>query len=66
MATVVSTAVGERTGPLDRLRALHAEGRLADAYDEVPGLLSELAAAGDPAGPPAPDLARAGQLLSRL
>jgi FkbH-like protein len=66
MATVVSTAVGERTGPLDRLRALHAEGRLADAYAEVPGLLSELAAAGDPAGPPAPDLARAGQLLSRL
>ncbi|GAA3910504.1 HAD-IIIC family phosphatase [Streptomyces lacrimifluminis] len=66
MATVVSTAVGERTGPLDRLRALHAEGRLADAYDEVPGLLAELAAAGDPAGPPAPDLARAGQLLSRL
>lgn len=66
MGTVASTAVGERTGPLDRLRALHAEGRLADAYDEVPGLLAELAATGNPAGPPAPDLVRAGQLLSRL
>ncbi|MBA2806260.1 HAD-IIIC family phosphatase [Streptomyces sp. KM273126] len=66
MGTVASTAVGERTGPLDRLRALHAEGRLADAYDEVPGLLAELAAAGNPAGPPAPDLVRAGQLLARL
>lgn len=66
MATVVSTAVRERTGPLDRLRGLHAEGRLAGAYDEVPGLLSELAAAGDPTGPPAPDLARAGRLLARL
>ncbi|MFC4506763.1 MULTISPECIES: HAD-IIIC family phosphatase [Streptomyces] len=66
MATVVSTAVGERTGPLDRLRALHAEGRLAGAYDEVPGLLSEIAGTGDPAGPPAADLSRAGQLLARL
>ncbi|MFJ9590920.1 HAD-IIIC family phosphatase [Streptomyces acidicola] len=66
MGTVASTAVGERTGPLDRLRALHAEGRLAGAYDEVPGLLAELAAAGNPAGPPAPDLVRAGQLLARL
>ncbi|ANW21348.1 HAD-IIIC family phosphatase [Streptomyces clavuligerus] len=66
MATVASTTVGERTGPLDRLRALHREGRLVAAYPEVPGLLAELAAAGDPAGPPAPDLVRAGQLLARL
>ncbi|MGI5195729.1 HAD-IIIC family phosphatase [Streptomyces sp. CA-288835] len=66
MATVASTAVGERTGPLDRLRALHTEGRLIGAYDEVPGLLTELAGSGDPAGPPAPDLVRAGQLLARL
>ncbi|MER6915976.1 HAD-IIIC family phosphatase [Streptomyces sp. NPDC000594] len=66
MATVASTTVGERTGPLDRLRALHREARLAQAYPEVPGLLAELAATGDPAGPPAPDLVRAGQLLARL
>lgn len=66
MATVASTAVGERTGPLDRLRALHSEGGLARAYPEIPGLLAELAATGEPAGPPAPDLVRAGQLLSRL
>ncbi|GLF95599.1 HAD-IIIC family phosphatase [Streptomyces yaizuensis] len=66
MATVASTTVGERTGPLDRLRALHREGRLVPAYPEVPGLLAELTAGGDPAGPPAPDLVRAGQLLARL
>lgn len=66
MATVASTAVGDLTGPLDRLRALHNEGRLAGAYPEVPGLLAELAAAGEPAGPPARDLVRAGQLLARL
>ncbi|MEU0991395.1 HAD-IIIC family phosphatase [Streptomyces sp. NPDC005953] len=66
MATVASTTVGERIGPLDRLRALHRDGRLAHAYPEVPGLLAELASAGDPAGPPAPDLVRAGQLLARL
>lgn len=66
MATVASTTVGERIGPLDRLRALHRDGRLAHAYPEVPGLLAELASAGDPAGPPAPDLVRAGQLLARV
>ncbi|MEO3978991.1 HAD-IIIC family phosphatase [Streptomyces sp. CAU 1734] len=66
MATVASTTVGELTGPLDRLRALHREGLLIHAYPEVPGLLAELASAGDPAGPPAPDLVRAGQLLARL
>ncbi|MFI1887742.1 HAD-IIIC family phosphatase [Streptomyces jumonjinensis] len=66
MATAARTPVGEGTGPLDRLRALHREGRLAPAYPEVPGLLAELASTGDPAGPPAPDLVRAGQLLARL
>ncbi|MEU5403423.1 HAD-IIIC family phosphatase [Streptomyces sp. NPDC005963] len=66
MATVASTTVGERIGPLDRLRALHRDGRLAHAYPEVPGLLAELASAGDPSGAPAPDLVRAGQLLARL
>ncbi|MCM2393827.1 HAD-IIIC family phosphatase [Streptomyces albipurpureus] len=66
MATVASTSVGERIGPLDRLRALHREGRLAHAYPEVPGLLAELASTGDPSGPPAQDLVRAGQLLARL
>ncbi|MFD5437762.1 HAD-IIIC family phosphatase [Kitasatospora sp. NPDC127067] len=65
MTAVVNTATGERTGPLDRLRALHGEGRLAEEYPQVPGLLAELAA-GAPAGTPGRDLARAGQLLARL
>ncbi|MER5768710.1 HAD-IIIC family phosphatase [Streptomyces sp. NPDC001985] len=67
MATVASdTTAGGRTGPLDRLRALHHEGRLAREFLQVPALLAELAAAGDPAGAPSPDLVRAGSLLARL
>jgi len=49
-------------GPLDRLRKLRAEGRLAAQYRTVASLLAELAH-GENA---LTDLARAGQLLSRL
>ncbi len=48
--------------PLDRLRSLHAEGRLVDEYDVVAGLLAEIAA--DEVA--AADLVRAGQILGRL
>lgn len=48
--------------PLQRLRALHAEGRLADEYENVRPLLAEIAV-----GDTWPtDMARAGQLLTRL
>ncbi len=63
MSAVVNTVTEERTGPLDRLRALYDEGRLAQEFRQVPGLLAELATA---AGAPGGDLVRAGQLLSRL
>ena len=69
MTTVVNTpqsaGAGERAAaatPLDRLRALQAEGRLVPEYPSVARLLTELSA-GEAA---AADLVRAGQLLSRL
>ncbi|MFD6167380.1 HAD-IIIC family phosphatase [Streptomyces coeruleorubidus] len=62
MTTAVTTTETERVGPLDRLRALHQEGRLAEEYPSVPGLLAELIGPdGDLAA-----LARAGRLLARL
>ncbi|MES9511537.1 HAD-IIIC family phosphatase [Streptomyces sp. NPDC000609] len=66
MTAVVNTVTGERTGPLDRLRVLYDEGRLAQEFRQVPGLLAELATAAEPAGAPGGDLVRAGQLLARL
>ncbi len=48
--------------PLDRLRSLHAAGRLAGEYDAVAGLLAEIAAEENGAA----DLVRAGQILGRL
>jgi FkbH-like protein len=50
--------------PLDRLRALSAEDRLAAEYPVVAGLLADLLAA--PGDRATADLARAGQVLSRL
>ncbi len=71
MTTVVKTPPGagtegpaEAVPPLERLRVLQREDRLAAEYPAVAGLLAELtAAAGEKA---AADLGRAGQLLSRL
>ncbi|MFD0279709.1 HAD-IIIC family phosphatase [Kitasatospora sp. NPDC127111] len=51
------------TPPLDRLRALRADGGLAAAYHEVPGLLAGLLDDADPARRTA-DLYRAGRLLA--
>ncbi|MEU5095339.1 HAD-IIIC family phosphatase [Streptomyces sp. NPDC020996] len=66
MSTAVTTPPGpEPTGPaspLDRLRALYGEKRLAAEYPAVPGLLAELARQDDwPA-----QLSRAGRLLARV
>lgn len=62
MTTAVTTTPAERVGPLDRLRALHREGRLAQEYPSVPALLAELSGPdGDLAA-----LARAGRVLARL
>ncbi|GAA2939153.1 HAD-IIIC family phosphatase [Streptomyces enissocaesilis] len=62
MTSAVTTTPVERAGPLDRLRAMHQEGRLAADYPAVPALLAELA--GTDTG--FADLARAGRLLARL
>lgn len=62
MTTVSSPAVPEvRPAPLETLRALRAEGRLAERYPEVAPLLAELASRGAGA-----DLRRAGTLLDKL
>ncbi|WP_367045436.1 HAD-IIIC family phosphatase [Streptomyces sp. Je 1-332] len=62
MTTAVTTTEAERVGPLDRLRALHRERRIAAEYPAVPALLAELAAS--PTG--LADLTRAGRLLARV
>ncbi|MEV8315759.1 HAD-IIIC family phosphatase [Streptomyces sp. NPDC059900] len=62
MTTAVTTPEAERLGPLDRLRALHQEGRIAAEYPAVPALLAELI--GHDADFAA--LARAGRLLARV
>ncbi|MER6633000.1 HAD-IIIC family phosphatase [Streptomyces sp. NPDC000987] len=66
MTTAVTTPPGPEptgpAGPLDRLRALYGEKRLAAEYPAVPGLLAELARQDDwPA-----QLSRAGRLLARV
>ena len=67
MSTAVGTSapahsVPENTGPLDRLRALHGEDRIAAEYPTVSELLAELVTSeADFAA-----LARAGRLLSRV
>ncbi|WP_338696848.1 HAD-IIIC family phosphatase [Streptomyces sp. Q6] len=61
MTQAVTTAEDVRLGPLDRLRALHQEGRIAEEYPAIAPLLADLAL-------PDPDfaaLARAGRILSR-
>ncbi|MFE1954685.1 HAD-IIIC family phosphatase [Streptomyces sp. NPDC059524] len=62
MTQAVTTDEVTRLGPLERLRALHQEGRIAERYPAVGPLLAELAV-------PDPDfaaLARAGRLLARV
>ncbi|WP_445529217.1 HAD-IIIC family phosphatase [Streptomyces cyslabdanicus] len=61
MTQAVTTDEATPLGPLDRLRALHQGGRIADAYSEIGPLLNELCV-------PKADfaaLARAGRLLAR-
>ncbi|WP_181768535.1 HAD-IIIC family phosphatase [Streptomyces albidus (ex Kaewkla and Franco 2022)] len=60
-ASVEPVAAG-RTGPLERLRELREEGRLASDYPSVPGLLAELAQSDGAFN----DLSRAGRLLARV
>ncbi|NBM20807.1 HAD family hydrolase [Streptomyces sp. GC420] len=65
MSTAVKTSDPGRTvpaGPLDRLRALYGEKRLADEYPAVSGLLAELAQSDDAFT----QLARAGRLLAKV
>ncbi|MFD5753192.1 HAD-IIIC family phosphatase [Streptomyces sp. NPDC127033] len=65
MSTAVTTSDPERTGPagpLDRLRALHGERRLAAEYPAVPALLAELAQLDDGFA----RLSRAGRLLAKV
>ncbi|MER6528556.1 HAD-IIIC family phosphatase [Streptomyces sp. NPDC001508] len=65
MSTAVTTSDPERTGPaspLDRLRALYGERRLAAEYPAVPGLLAELAQPDDGFA----RLSRAGRLLAKV
>lgn len=65
MSTAVTTSDPERTGPtspLDRLRALYGERRLAAEYPAVPALLAELAQQDDGFA----QLSRAGRLLARV
>ncbi|MFF0221210.1 HAD-IIIC family phosphatase [Streptomyces sp. NPDC004629] len=65
MSTAVTTSDPERTGPaspLDRLRALYGERRLAAEYPAVPGLLAELAQPDDGFA----QLSRAGRLLAKV
>ncbi|MFI8091579.1 HAD-IIIC family phosphatase [Streptomyces sp. NPDC086080] len=65
MSTAVKTSGPGHTapaGPLDRLRALHGEKRLADEYPSVSGLLAELAQSDDAFSL----LARAGRLLAKV
>ncbi|MFE7974829.1 HAD-IIIC family phosphatase [Streptomyces shenzhenensis] len=65
MSTAVTTSDPERTGPagpLDRLRALYGERRLAAEYPAVPGLLAELAQRDDGFA----QLSRAGRLLAKV
>lgn len=65
MSTAVTSSDPERTGPagpLDRLRALYGEKRLAAEYPAVPGLLAELARSDDGLT----QLSRAGRLLARI
>ncbi|MFC9431936.1 HAD-IIIC family phosphatase [Streptomyces sp. NPDC056987] len=65
MSTAVTTSDPERTGPvgpLDRLRALHGERRLAAEYPAVPALLAELAQLDDGLA----RLSRAGRLLAKV
>ncbi|GGT22143.1 HAD-superfamily phosphatase, subfamily IIIC:FkbH [Streptomyces chromofuscus] len=61
----MTTSDPERTGPagpLDRLRALHGEQRLAAEYPAVLGLLAELAQRDDGLA----QLSRAGRLLAKV
>lgn len=62
MTTAVTTSEAERIGPLDRLRALHRDGRIAAEYPEVPRLLAELIGHDTDFAA----LARAGRLLARV
>ncbi|MGW3957083.1 HAD-IIIC family phosphatase [Streptomyces sp. NPDC004752] len=65
MSTAVTTSDPERArpaGPLDRLRALYGERRLAAEYPAVPGLLAELAEPDDGFA----QLSRAGRLLAKV
>ncbi|MER6333982.1 HAD-IIIC family phosphatase [Streptomyces sp. NPDC001034] len=66
MSTAVTTPSGPEPtgpeGPLDRLRALYGEKRIAAAYPAVPALLAELARQDD--GPA--QLSRAGRLLAKV
>ncbi|MGW0560028.1 HAD-IIIC family phosphatase [Streptomyces sp. NPDC003016] len=63
MSTAVRTSAEEHTGPMDRLRALYDEGRLAADYPLVPALIAELAQAQDASYT---HLSRAGRLLARV
>ncbi|MEW2620554.1 HAD-IIIC family phosphatase [Streptomyces sp. NPDC048106] len=63
MSTAVTRPSGpEPAGPLDRLRALSGEKRLAAEYPAVPALLAELAQRDD--GPA--QMSRAGRLLAKV
>ncbi|MEV7870617.1 HAD-IIIC family phosphatase [Streptomyces sp. NPDC088124] len=65
MSTAVTTSDPGRTGPagpLDRLRALYGERRLAAEYPAVPALLAELAQPDDGLAL----LSRAGRLLAKV
>jgi FkbH-like protein len=61
VTTAATTSTEERQGPLDRLRGLQREGRIAAEYPSVPALLAEIAQ-GETAFA---DLARAGRLLAK-
>lgn len=62
MSTAATTSDRELTSPLDRLRALYGEKRLAAEYRTVPGILAELAQSFDGLT----QLSRAGRLLVKV